>query len=534
MELRIIHAIYIFLLSSSLLAQDCGPSQAITELSINNTKVTFGAIGDLWSDDGHYVVPQTDNPEDEVSAIYGGGLWLSSSSGAAIALYPSGNVTDFWTGPIQEDGTSDMANCENWDRFFEVLKTDVEAHITDFEGNGVIDNKRAAIFGWPGRNNNSFEEINGFEILPNKSLAPFMDLNENGDYEPEKGEYPLIKGDQSIWWVFNDVGNTHLETGASPLSVEVQAMAYGYKSQIESLNNSTFYDFKIINQGSVDIQDLYVGLWVAPELGYGRDDYIGYDEERHMGFIYNEDADDSYEDFQFYGEEIPMVGVSLLNSSFDKDENSSFSILTSSPTSYSKQFPLNGSEVHDLLGNKNPVTNPITNQLADYAFPGEPSDSTSWSMCTDSISFPPLRSFLISNGGLDLPPKQSVEMTYAVLYVADVPHPCPSLEPLQDVYDEISKGGLFTSVKRAELESRVKLNVRPTLSAGTVLVEATEPIKGRLVVSDVLGEIVLEKKLDSNRISLDLSSYNAGLYFITIIADDQPNIRITEKVVLMR
>ena len=35
-------------------------------------------------------------------------------------------------------------------------------------------------------------------------LAPFVDINDNGVYEPELGEYPCFKGDEAIYTILND------------------------------------------------------------------------------------------------------------------------------------------------------------------------------------------------------------------------------------------------------------------------------------------------------------------------------------------
>ena len=46
-------------------------------------------------------------------------------------------------------------------------------------------------------------------------------------------------GDQSIWWVFNDAGNYHGETGGTAIGLEIQAQAFAYKTNDE-LSDMTF------------------------------------------------------------------------------------------------------------------------------------------------------------------------------------------------------------------------------------------------------------------------------------------------------
>ena len=90
-------------------------------------------------------------------------------------------------------------------------------------------------------------------------MAPFIDLNGDGEYN--NGDYPayntsgdlnctdddMLFGDQSIWWVFNDRGNFHGETGGADIGLEIQAQAFAYKT-VDELGDMTFYSYKIINE----------------------------------------------------------------------------------------------------------------------------------------------------------------------------------------------------------------------------------------------------------------------------------------------
>ena len=39
----------------------------------------------------------------------------------------------------------------------------------------------------------------------------------------------MLFGDQSVWWVFNDKGGYHAETGGAEIGLEIQAQAFAYK-----------------------------------------------------------------------------------------------------------------------------------------------------------------------------------------------------------------------------------------------------------------------------------------------------------------
>src|SRR5690606_26084594 len=123
-------------------------------------------------------------------------------------------------------------------------------------------------------------------------LAPFFDADSNGVYEPTLGDYPdygfelsvedclnkqredpvPLFGDNNIYWIFNDKGNTHTETGGQPIGLEVRAQAFSFNSNDE-INNMTFYNYVVINQGTQTLLDTYFGHFVDPDRS----------EERRVG-----------------------------------------------------------------------------------------------------------------------------------------------------------------------------------------------------------------------------------------------------------
>src|SRR5207244_3203537 len=118
---------------------------------------------------------------------------------------------------------------------------------------------------WPGNGNPGLNE----DLV----LAPFYDRAGDGIYDYDDGDYPkynldnfydpcdksLLLGDQTIWWVFNDVGNIHNETGSTyRVGVEIQAQAFGFNTGDE-INNMTFYRYKIINRATTNLNNTYFG-----------------------------------------------------------------------------------------------------------------------------------------------------------------------------------------------------------------------------------------------------------------------------------
>ena len=265
-------------------AQTCVPATGQIDLDINNVRARLLAGGDMWWDQGlgsaRYEVPKGSGHH----TMFASSLWLGGIDAggkihvAAQTYRQTGN--DFWPGPIDTSLQINATQCGIYDRHWRVTKAEIQSHII----NPL--NSTQAITSWPAKGNN----VGGGII--NRDLAPFVDVNNNGIYDPINGDYPKINGDQAIWWVINDIGNAHTESQARALGVEVQVMAYAFATN-NILNNTTFYNYNITNRSDTTYNDFYIGYWTDSDLGDGFDDYIGYDSTRNAAIYYNSDNSDT-------------------------------------------------------------------------------------------------------------------------------------------------------------------------------------------------------------------------------------------------
>ena len=83
-------------------------------------------------------------------------------------------------------------------------------------------------------------------------------------------------------------------------------------------------------------------------------------------------------------------------------------------------------------------------EITTYAFPDNPSDPDGWSMCSENMPWGDRRT-VMGTGPVYFAPGEVLEFTYALLFVPDVPHPCPDVTPLieagqevQDLFDQIT------------------------------------------------------------------------------------------------
>ncbi|MCH2213838.1 MAG: T9SS C-terminal target domain-containing protein [Flavobacteriales bacterium] len=328
-------------------SEACSPAQAQFEFAVNNVRTAAETAGNTWYDRGNglpfYEVPEGGGNH----AIFAGALWMGGTDPAgnlklaAIRFRQVGN--DFWPGPLTDDGaaTTFDETCEEYDRFFNMSRQDVEIHRFYFTlVNQGIDPSTEPLFengysipntilDWPTHGNTALGQ--------SFNLAPFADLRdpETGEilttpglYEPELGDYPLydlesdidcrtrlvtdpvpLFGDFSMYWIFNDKGNIHTESQGEPIGMEIQAQMFGFNTNDE-INNMTFCNYVLINRGSLTLEETFFAQWVDTDLGNPTDDYVGCDVQRGLGYSYNgSNFDGSSTSGPGYGEQPPAIGI---------------------------------------------------------------------------------------------------------------------------------------------------------------------------------------------------------------------------------
>lgn len=322
-----------------VLAEGCAAATSSADLNINNVRARILGSGDMWwdLDDAKYEVPK----DGGVHSMFAGALWLGGYDEAnqlklAAMTYRQTGV-DYWPGPLDDNASTTSETCERYNRHWVIYREDVDVHASwiacklDPECNQNIEDRfpgyvtPASIEEWPG---------NGIDYaeFPNM-LAPYFEPDSGGDgvpgfYDPD-WDYPaydvngnqdcqaketdLLYGDQTIWWVYNDKGNVHTETQAGALGFEIRAQAFAFTSNDE-VNNMTFNNYRIYNRSTFRLTDTYFGTWFDPDLGNPRDDIIGSDIARGLGYCYNADLDD--EGPIGYGKNPPAVGFDFFQGPF--------------------------------------------------------------------------------------------------------------------------------------------------------------------------------------------------------------------------
>lgn len=331
---------------SPVRAAGCTPPSTSTYLELNNVRALIHTAGNLWQVPGQnlaqYEVPKNSG----IMSLFTSALWLGgvdANNQLKLAALRYRDGQDYWTGPLtQNEAETTYENCDKYDRHFVTIQDDIRTFDAWFQA-GIDDaangtNTQGELFPdyevplsireWPAHGDLSAGQ--------DYYLAPFFDRNDDGQYQWEDGDYPfhdihktkdctndrrvLLYGDINFWWVMNDKGNIHTETGADPIGMEIRAQAFSFASN-DDINNMTFYNYELINRGTQTLYDTYFGCFTDGALGDPFDDYVGCDVNRGLGYYYNGDNyDGDNNGFFGYGNNPPAVGVDFFEGPYQDDD----------------------------------------------------------------------------------------------------------------------------------------------------------------------------------------------------------------------
>ncbi|MBA3900289.1 MAG: T9SS C-terminal target domain-containing protein, partial [Bacteroidetes bacterium] len=328
-------------------AAGCAAANASTDLELNNVRAIIHTGGDFWMNRNAspsvagYEVPKNSKK----FSIFAGALWMGGVDVngqlklAAQRFRSQGN--DFWPGPLNTQTVEiDAATCAKYDKHFVSERSAVEKFNRWFEmsvddpAGLALDPEFAGysipkfILDWPAHGNVSNSE--------DYYLAPFFDRNGDGNYNPYDGDYPGFElimgendcrvsrevnlyGDMNFWWVFNDKGNIHTETGGAAIGMEIRGQAFSFSTNDE-INSMTFYNFELVNRSTFVLENTYFGIWADPDLGRFDDDYVGCDVQRGLGYCYNGKDVDGSGGPGDYGANPPAVGIDFFEGPYQDND----------------------------------------------------------------------------------------------------------------------------------------------------------------------------------------------------------------------
>lgn len=307
----------LFLVMSVMGLASMAQQPPISHIETNNVKATIlgngsvfvpqkGTYYEQWdtyhSDCPTWEVPQGSGKE----TLFQHALWLGGMDDASqlhLAAFRYGQIgMDYWTGPLKPmEATTDLMRALKYHHVWNLTRAEIEQFITNYgnEGYEIPED----ILTWPAHGEEGYAE----------NIAPFVDVNGDGRYRPADGDYPDIKGDQCLFFIFNDSWDAHTESGGIPLGLEVQAMVYAFDApDDEALHNTVFFNYKLFNRSSSDYHEVYLGIWNDWDIGYAWDDYVGCDVQRGSCFGYNGAPIDGQGQPWAYGDNPPVQVCTIL------------------------------------------------------------------------------------------------------------------------------------------------------------------------------------------------------------------------------
>ncbi len=283
-------------------------------LDINNIKASINSDGTLfWNNTSStFEVPKGSGKQ----TIGASGLWIGGMD-TGWHLRMAGqtyrqNGADFFFGPIDSTGTYGASYDSVWNRVWKINKCAIDTYQNWLLNSPVGINP---LLSGVSEDTNAMEAISHWPAFDmyGRPLAPFEDVNLDGVYDPTVGDVPKIKGDQAIFFVYNDARAAHTESGGVSLGIEIQGMAYAFNCPDDTaLYNTIFTNYKIVNRSESAISTVKIGNWTDFDIGFYGDDYIGCDVARGAYYGYNGTAIDGTGQSTAYGNIPPAEAVVFL------------------------------------------------------------------------------------------------------------------------------------------------------------------------------------------------------------------------------
>jgi hypothetical protein len=470
-------------------------------------------------------------------------LWMSGYDGAgqlhiaAQTYRQDGN--DYWPGPIDLTGTISYTASHNWSKIWKVERADIQ-YFLSLTTHTII-NTSHAILTWPGKGNSYAEGNSGAPLSLTNDMAPFIDLNSNGIYEPLLGEYPDIKGDEALWWIFNDNGPAHTQTSGLPLGVEIHAMAFAYKRNT-LIDNVIYFDYTVHNRSANNYSNFRLGLFDDVDLGYAFDDYIGFDSTWRMGICYNginSDGGSGGHPVNSYGTHIPTVGITMIV--LPGDAGATY-VPTGSYVYYNNDFSIIGNPAidsqfdhylrarirdgqhfsYDFAGPGVPSKGYGTGPLCNYVYTGDPSVPTEWSECIcDNV--PSDRRFIITSNDFTLNAGSSQHIVMALVTTnPDSSNGCPGarFDSIKVVADTAWKDyynplpPLPAGIDNANTQNIANIFPNPAHDQLFIETSTANSNDATVVIYNTLGQTMDVPALQKgNQQSIDISRLPPGLYY---------------------
>lgn len=487
------------------------------ELSANSMKALFTNDGSFMHDPcvgshGYSFKNYTSYSLIFSNKLYFGGYDQSGEfhfTGMIISDYYNDGIS---AGPVSNN-YNDSVYIENYGSgIWKVSKSEIINHVSNYSQFGYV--VQPNIKNWPANGNTSLGVDN--------DLAPYIDFNSNGFYDPENGDYPCIKGDEAVYLIYNDDAPSDTLQEFEKVGLEIHMMFYQYQTN-DYLDSTTFMSLRLKNIGTYSYDTINIGIYSDMDVGYNQNNYIGTDSVRNLVYTYKSNV---------YDTTVNHPAVGLL--SLDYDISYVLPYIRFSPDDF-KTSPLIGSfygqfgdSTYLHFGGSGHIGHPnTTNQLTNWAFSGNPYTGVGWSeLNIDGLGgsndgFD--RRILLSQKKMQFSPFSTVKLNYAFIvnrnstYLENTALLKLTADSVKNRYlNEIESEDCTIGLKNLSEDKDLIIYTNP--ASHNLVYRALNLKNEKVKLMSLNGELLNEQRIlnDNTEGNFDLSSLNAGTYVISV------------------
>lgn len=497
-------------------------------LDINNINAVVNSFGYNFSTFPEYETEFEVPAGSGINSIFAFTLWLGGMDDngelhlAAERYRQSGE--DYFVGPVGD--SYENQQLIDWNKVWKINNEELEYHKQnwwkpDYE---PIEN----IKNWPAHGDPQFGQ--------NPLLAPFIDYDGDGNYNPYTGDAPVIRGDQGVLMIYNDDLKIHTESDGQKIGAEIHATAYCYDCPLDSIfNNTLFYHFDIINRSDTAYHDFYVGSFVDFDLGNPWDDFVGCDTMLNSFFAYN--GDDNDEDNNSYGSNYPgyhnyppAQGFTFLNKELSSFI-SFYNMISAMGQPYIAEEYYNS--MRSMWIDGSPLTYGGNGYGGDvhvnFQFPGNPENPDEWSEVS-AENEPNDRNGMGVTGPFDFNPGDTIQLDIAFVFARDYEGDNISsvsllkerIAQLKWYYENDSTpcGDTWSGIVNYPVKNpSVMLYPNPASDILTIQLSGLGLVNSFKIYNSV-GQLVMEGSIEDPKFQLNVGHLTNGYYIIRINDND--------------
>lgn len=247
---------------------------------------------------------------DSIPLVYNASnVYAGYSSTDTLGTHGDFYRQDFLPGPYTTSGLYTDLISDYYNRGFFVSVQMIKNHLDSLHAGHPGYIAPHGIRNWPAHGNMALGQA--------AELAPFVDVNSNGQYEPYLGDYPSIYGDFCFFSITHD--NPNVEKSAF---IETHSFKYWFDCDTSEAYRNTIFNKTFYFSRVRDFDQFSLGTYSDIDLGNFMDDYAGTNVELGLVYQYNGDLnDENYSGRIGFKDKTPATGFMILKGSKVADDS---------------------------------------------------------------------------------------------------------------------------------------------------------------------------------------------------------------------